>query len=176
MKSAYAWCFCHWCCKCYGFTVPVRARNRLGTIRELSRIPAVRLFLTQKSLIDEATNATRATTTNGQGNTGFGFSGGAYKFCFVAGCRRANHRTDIKGSDASRADAVLKPAVTQEVSRYGGLPLSIQKIRRSAIYHEHSSGGPPPRQPRYYTSLFDPNIVQGSVDGEFKVLGAKARR
>jgi hypothetical protein len=126
------------------------------------------------------TNTTRETTTNAQGDyQAFGLSSGTYKVLIsIAGMQSVQvNGLTIKGSDAVSANAVLKPASTQEVVEVTAETPTIntedqtisQSISSTAVIDL-------PRDSRdVYTFLYlNPNIVQGSVDGEFKFLGAQS--
>jgi len=131
-------------------------------------------------VIDLATNTSRVTITNGQGEYQvFGLSSGSYKVSVSLAGMQTVQVTGIvvKGSDARNADAVLKPASTQEVIEVtAGAPTINTEDQTISQSITSTAVVDLPRDSRdVYTFLYlNPNIVQGSVDGEFKFLGAQS--
>jgi len=153
----------------------------LGTIRGTvtdatgAVVPGAKVIIS-----DLATNTTRTTTTNAQGEyQAFGLTAGTYTVSVsLAGMQTVQIKgLVIKGSDATSADAVLKPSGNQEVVEVTAALPTIntedqtisQSISSTAVVEL-------PRDSRdVYSFLYlNPNVVQGSTDGEFKFLGAQS--
>ena len=153
----------------------------LGTIRGVvtdsagAVIPGAAVTVT-----DTSTGAVRASTTNGQGNYEvFGLSPGTYTVTITAAGMSEMEIKDVTlhGSDVATADAQLKISQGQQTVTVSSEAVSIdtedqtisETISSTAITEL-------PRDSRdVYSFLYlNPNITQGSADGEFKFLGAQS--
>ncbi len=153
----------------------------LGTIRGVvtdsagAVIPGAAVTIT-----DTSTGAVRASTTNGQGNYEvFGLSPGTYTVTITAAGMSEMEIKDVTlhGSDVATADAQLKISQGQQTVTVSSEAVSIdtedqtisETISSTAITEL-------PRDSRdVYSFLYlNPNITQGSADGEFKFLGAQS--
>ena len=153
----------------------------LGTVRGVvtdsagAVIPGASVTIT-----DTSTGAVRQTTTNGQGNYEmFGLKSGTYTVTITASGMSELQIKDviIRGSDVVSADAQLKISQGQQTVTVSSEAVSIdtedqtisETISSTAITEL-------PRDSRdVYSFLYlNPNITQGSADGEFKFLGAQS--
>ena len=153
----------------------------LGTIRGVvtdsagAVIPGAAVTIT-----DTSTGAARASTTNGQGNYEvFGLSPGTYTVTITAAGMSQMEIKDVTlhGSDIATADAQLKISQGSQTVTVSSEAVSIdtedqtisETISSTAITEL-------PRDSRdVYSFLYlNPNITQGSADGEFKFLGAQS--
>jgi Carboxypeptidase regulatory-like domain/TonB dependent receptor len=132
------------------------------------------------TITDTSTGALRATTTNGQGNYEmFGLKSGTYTVTITAAGMSELQIKDviINGSDVVSADGQLKISQGKESVTVSSEAVSIdtedqtisETISSTAITEL-------PRDSRdVYSFLYlNPNITQGSADGEFKFLGAQS--
>ncbi|MGH9505114.1 MAG: carboxypeptidase regulatory-like domain-containing protein [Terriglobales bacterium] len=153
----------------------------LGTIRGLvtdssgAVVPNARV-----TILDLGTNSSRETSTNAQGEYRvFGLSSGGYTVSVSAPGMSTTQVTGIvlNGSDTKSADAVLRVASTKEaVEVTEEAPLV--NVENQTISDTITSRAviDLPRDSRdVYSFLYlNPNITQGSADGEFKFLGAQS--
>ena len=132
------------------------------------------------TVVDLATNTTRATTTNGQGEYQvFGLNSGAYKVSISVTGMQTVQVTGVvlKGSDTVSANAVLKPASAQEmVEVTAGAPIVNTEDQTISQTISSSAVIELPRDSRnVYSFLYlNPNITQGPTDGQFKFVGAQS--
>ena len=132
------------------------------------------------TITDTSTGAVRQTTTNGQGNYEmFGLKSGTYTVTITAAGMSEMEIKDVTlhGSDVATADAQLKISQGQQTVTVSSEAVSIdtedqtisETISSTAITEL-------PRDSRdVYSFLYlNPNITQGSADGEFKFLGAQS--
>jgi hypothetical protein len=131
-------------------------------------------------ILDLATNTSRTTATNSQGVYRlFGLSGGRYKVTVSApgmGTVAINN-VQVNGSDTVSADATLKVASANEtVSVTGEAPTINTENQTISDTLGSTAVIDLPRDSRnVYSFLYlNPNITQGSADGEFKFLGAQS--
>ena len=153
----------------------------LGTIRGLvtdssgAVVPNARV-----TILDLGTNTPHETKTNAVGvYLLFGLSSGSYKVSVSAPGMATVQITGIvlNGSDTASADAVLRVASSKEaVEVTEEAPLI--NVENQTISDTITSRGviDLPRDSRnVYSFLYlNPNITQGSADGEFKFLGAQS--
>jgi len=153
----------------------------LGTIRGTvtdaagAVIPDALIVIT-----DSLTKTSRETHTNGQGNYEmFGLNSGFYTVTISAPGMSKTEIKDlnVKGSDTATADAVLKVSSSQESVIVSVEAPSIN-TEDQTISQQFTSVAviELPRDSRdVYSFLYlNPNITQGSTDGEFKFLGAQS--
>lgn len=153
----------------------------LGTIRGLvtdssgALIPNVRV-----TILDLGTNSAHEAKTNAQGGyVVFGLSSGAYKVSVSAPGMDTVQITGIvlNGSDTKNADAVLRVASTKEaVEVTEEAPLvNVENQTISDNITSRTVIDLPRDSRNVYSFLYlNPNITQGSADGEFKFLGAQS--
>jgi len=131
-------------------------------------------------ITDSLTKTSRETHTNGQGNYEmFGLNSGLYTVTISAPGMSKTEIKDlnVKGSDTATADAVLKVSSSQESVVVSVEAPSIN-TEDQTISQQFTSVAviELPRDSRdVYSFLYlNPNITQGSTDGEFKFLGAQS--
>ncbi len=131
-------------------------------------------------VLDLATNTPHETKTNAQGEYRvFALSSGAYQVSVSAPGMNTTKVTGIRinGSDTVSADAVLKMASTsEEVVVTAEAPLINTQDQTISDTISSRAVVELPRDSRnVYSFLYlNPNITQGSADGEFKFLGAQS--
>jgi hypothetical protein len=132
------------------------------------------------SIVDLHTNATRATTTNGQGDfQAFGIAAGNYKVVISMSGMQTVQVTGIviRGSDTVAADAVLKPATSQQsIEVTSAAPIVDTEDQTVSQSISSVAVVDLPRDSRnVYSFLYlNPNIVQGPTDGQFKFVGSQS--
>jgi hypothetical protein len=132
------------------------------------------------TILDLATNTTRATKANAQGEYRvFGLSSGAYQVSVSAPRMNTTKINGIRlnGSDTVRADAVLNVAsATQTIEVTAQAPLVDTDDQTISDTITSLAVIDLPRDSRsVYSFLYlNPNITQGSADGEFKFLGGQS--
>jgi len=153
----------------------------LGTIRGLvtettgAVVPNARVVI-----LDLATNTTRETKTNAEGEYRvFGLSSGKYQVSVSAPGMRTTQITGIQinGSDVVSADAQLKVGSTAEnVEVTAEAPLVNTDDQTISDTITSRAVIDLPRDSRnVYTFLYlNPNITQSGTDGSFKFLGAQS--
>jgi Carboxypeptidase regulatory-like domain len=153
----------------------------LGTIRGVvtdsggAVIPGAAVTIT-----DTSTGAVRATTTNGQGNYEvFGLNPGVYTVNITAAGMSQMEIKDVRlhGSDVVSADAQLKILEGKQSVTVSSEAVSIDTEDQTISETISSTAVTElPRDSRdVYSFLYlNPNITQGSADGEFKFLGAQS--
>src|ERR1700685_532681 len=153
----------------------------LGTIRGVvtdsagAVIPGAAVTIT-----DTSTGAARASTTNGQGNYEvFGLSPGTYTVTITAAGMSQMEIKDVTlhGSDIISADAQLKISQGSQTVTVSSEAVSIDTEDQTISETISSTAVTElPRDSRdVYSFLYlNPNITQGSADGEFKFLGAQS--
>jgi Carboxypeptidase regulatory-like domain/TonB dependent receptor len=153
----------------------------LGTIGGLVTDASGAVVTNAKVIIlDLATNAPRETKTNAQGEYRvFGLSSGEYQVSVSAPGMSTTTITGIRlhGSDTVSADAVLKVAsATQAIEVRAEAPIIDTEDQTISGTVSSRAVVDLPRDSRnVYSFLYlNPNITQGSVDGQFKFLGAQS--
>ena len=153
----------------------------LGTIRGLvtdaggAAIPGAKVVV-----LDISTGTTRQTTTNSQGDYQiFGLRPGSYKVSVSAPDMRTTDLTGIvlRGSDVVSANAVLKVASKQEAIEVTAIVPVIDTADQTisdTITSRAIIDLPRDSRDVYRFLYLNPNITQGSADGEFKFLGAQS--
>ena len=153
----------------------------LGTVRGVvtdsagAVIPGASVTIT-----DTSTGSVRATTTNSQGNYEmFGLKSGTYTVTITASGMSELQIKDviIRGSDVVSADGQLKIAQGQQSVTVSSEAVSIDTEDQTISETISSTAVTElPRDSRdVYSFLYlNPNITQGSTDGEFKFLGAQS--
>src|SRR6185312_8294669 len=153
----------------------------LGTVRGVvtdsagAVIPGAAVTIT-----DTATGAVRQTTTNGQGNYEmFGLKSGTYTVTITASGMSELQIKDviIRGSDVASADGQLKISQGSQSVTVSSEAVSIDTEDQTISETITSTAVTElPRDSRdVYSFLYlNPNITQGSADGEFKFLGAQS--
>jgi hypothetical protein len=132
------------------------------------------------AILDLATNTTRETKANAQGvYRVFGLSGGRYQVTVSTAGMAATRITNIevRGSDVVTADAQLKVASASEVVSVAAEPplLNTEDQSISDTISSRAVIDLPRDSRNVYSFLYlNPNITQGSADGEFKFLGAQS--
>jgi hypothetical protein len=131
-------------------------------------------------ILDLATNTPRETKTSAQGEYRvFGLSIGKYQVSVSLAGMRTTQITgiEINGSDTVRADAQLKVASASEtvdVSAEAPLVNSTDQTISDTIGSRAVIDLPRDSRDVYSFLYLNPNITQGSDDGEFKFLGAQS--
>lgn len=131
-------------------------------------------------ILDVATNTTRETKSNSHGvYRVFGLSIGKYQVSVSADGMRTTQITgvQINGSDTVQADAQLKVASateTVEVSAEAPLVDSSDQTISDTIGSRAVIDLPRDSRDVYSFLYLNPNITQGSDDGQFKFLGAQS--
>jgi len=131
-------------------------------------------------ILDLSTNTSRETKTNSQGvYRVFGLSSGRYQVSVSqAGMNTAQiNGVEVRGSDTVTANAVLKVAsATEVVSVTSEAPtINTEDQTISDTISSAAVIGLPRDSRNVYSFLYlNPNITQGSADGEFKFLGAQS--
>jgi len=132
------------------------------------------------TITDTVTSTSRETKTNGQGYYEmFGLKSGKYTVTITAA---GMSKTEIKdvfltGSDSVSADAVLKISETKEsvVVSAEGVSINTEDQTISETIGSVAVTELPRDSRDVYSFLYlNPNITQGSADGEFKFLGAQS--
>ncbi|MBS1840711.1 MAG: carboxypeptidase regulatory-like domain-containing protein [Acidobacteria bacterium] len=166
---------------CMGAAQSFGQGTDLGTIRGVVTDTAGAVIPNASvTIIDTVTNTARETKTNGQGYYEmFGLKSGKYKVSITAAGMSTTEIKDLllTGSNAVSADAVLKVSASKETVVVSSEAASINTEDQS-ISETISSVAVTelPRDSRdVYSFLYlNPNITQGSADGEFKFLGAQS--
>jgi hypothetical protein len=131
-------------------------------------------------ILDLATNTPRETKTNAQGEYRvFGLSSGRYQVSVSLAGMRTTQVTgiEVSGSDVVTANAVLKLATaTESVEVTAEAPLvnSSDQTITDTIGSRAVIDLPRDSRDVYSFLYLNPNITQGSDDGEFKFLGAQS--
>ena len=131
-------------------------------------------------ILDLSINTSQETKTNGQGEYRvFGVKPGAYKVSVSAAGMGTTEVTGVRvnGSDVVSANAVLKVASASEVvSVTSEAPLiNTENQTISDTINSRAVIDLPRDSRNVYSFLYlNPNITQGSADGEFKFLGAQS--
>jgi hypothetical protein len=131
-------------------------------------------------ILDLATNNPRETKTNAQGEYRvFGLASGKYQVSVSLAGMRTTQITgvELNGSDTVRADAQLKVASASEtvdVSAEAPLVNSSDQTISDTIGSRAVIDLPRDSRDVYSFLYLNPNITQGSDDGEFKFLGAQS--
>jgi len=153
----------------------------LGTIRGTvtdstgAVIPGATVTVT-----DALTNTVRETRTNSQGNYEmFGLKPGTYRVAITAAGMSKKETTDIvlNGSDTVSVDAVLKVSAAQEsvVVTMEAPAINTENQTISQTLNNQQVVDLPRDSRSVYTFLYlNPNVTQGSADGEFKFIGAQS--
>ena len=153
----------------------------LGTIRGTvtdssgAAIPNAAVTIT-----DALTNTARQTQTNSQGHYEmFGLRPGTYRVFITAPGMGKREIADVvlNGSDSVSADAVLKVSATQEsvVVSLEAPAINTEDQTISQTLDNQQVIELPRDSRNVYTFLYlNPNITQGSADGEFKFIGAQS--
>src|ERR1700744_2500747 len=132
------------------------------------------------TITDTSTGSVRASTTNGQGNYEvFGLSPGTYTVTITAAGMSQMEIKDVTlhGSDVISADAQLKISTGQQTVTVSSEAVAIDTEDQTISETISSTAVTElPRDSRdVYSFLYlNPNIPQGSADGEFKFLGAQS--
>src|SRR6202012_2449173 len=132
------------------------------------------------TITDTSTGSVRATTTNGQGNYEmFGLNPGTYTITITASGMSQLEIKDviIRGSDVVSADGQLKISTGQQTVTVSSESVNIDTEDQTISETISSTAVTElPRDSRdVYSFLYlNPNIPQGSADGEFKFLGAQS--
>jgi len=148
-----------------------------GTVTDSSggAIPGASVTIT-----DALTNAVRMITTNARGYYEmFGLKSGTYTVTVTAPRMSKAEIRDVvlKGSDTATADAVLKVSSAQEsvvVTVEAPLINTEDQTISETIGSVEVTQLPRDSRDVYSFLYLNPNITQGSVDGEFKFLGAQS--
>jgi hypothetical protein len=153
----------------------------LGTIRGTVTDPSGAIIPNAKvSVIDALTKSARETKTNSQGNYEmFGLKPGTYRVTITAPGMSKEEITDVvlNGSDTVSANAVLKVSAAQEsivVSMEAPAINTEDQTISQALDNQAVVELPRDSRNVYSFLLLNPNITQGSADGEFKFLGAQS--
>ena len=131
-------------------------------------------------ILDLGTNNPRETKTNAQGDYRvFGLSMGKYQVSVSMAGMRTTQITgiEITGSDTVRADAQLKVASASEtvdVSAEAPIVNSSDQTISDTIGSRAVIDLPRDSRDVYSFLYLNPNITQGSDNGEFKFLGAQS--
>ena len=132
------------------------------------------------TILDLSTNTPRETKTNAEGvYRVFGLRPGGYKVTISAPNMGTAQITGIQlvGSDVVNADAVLKVASatqTLEVTAEAPLVNTDDQTISDTINSRAVMDLPRDSRDVYSFLYLNPNITQGSADGEFKFLGAQS--
>jgi len=132
------------------------------------------------TILDLSTNTPRETKTNAEGvYRVFGLRPGGYKVTISAANMGTAQITGIQlvGSDVVNADAVLKVASTTqtlEVTAEAPLVNTDDQTISDTINSRAVIDLPRDSRDVYSFLYLNPNITQGSADGEFKFLGAQS--
>jgi len=132
------------------------------------------------TITDALTNSERTIATNSLGYYEmFGLKSGTYTVTVTAPRMSKAEIKDVvlKGSDTATADAVLKVSSTQEsvvVSVEAPLINTEDQTISQSISSEAVTQLPRDSRDVYSFLYLNPNITQGSADGEFKFLGAQS--
>ncbi|HXI74091.1 MAG TPA: carboxypeptidase-like regulatory domain-containing protein, partial [Pyrinomonadaceae bacterium] len=132
------------------------------------------------TITDALTNTERTIATNSLGYYEmFGLKSGTYTVTVTAPRMSKAEIKDVvlKGSDIATADAVLKVSSTQEsvvVSVEAPLINTEDQTISQSISSEAVTQLPRDSRDVYSFLYLNPNITQGSADGEFKFLGAQS--
>jgi hypothetical protein len=132
------------------------------------------------TILDLSTNTPRETKTNAEGvYRVFGLRPGGYKVTISAPNMGTAQITGIQlvGSDVVNADAVLKVASTTqtlEVTAEAPLVNTDDQTISDTINSRAVIDLPRDSRDVYSFLYLNPNITQGSADGEFKFLGAQS--
>lgn len=166
---------------CFGAGQVFGQGTDLGTIRGVvtdtagAVIPDASVTIT-----DTVTNTSRETKTNGQGYYEiFGFKSGKYTVTITAPGMSKTQIKDVflTGSDTVSADAVLKISESKEsiVVSVEAASINTEDQTISQTLTDVAITQLPRDSRDVYSFLYlNPNIAQGSVDGEFKFLGAQS--
>src|SRR3954453_6916750 len=132
------------------------------------------------TILDVATGQTRHTTANSRGEYQmFGLPAGSYKVSVTVAGMGTSEITGITlhGSDTVSANTVLKVASSQqtvEVSAEAPIIDSEDQTISDTITSRAVIDLPRDSRNVYSFLYLNPNITQGSADGEFKFLGAQS--
>lgn len=153
----------------------------LGTVRGLVTDASGAAIPNAKVVVNDlATNTTRETTTNSQGEYQvFGLRPGAYKVSVSASSMGTIDLNGIvlNGSDTVNANAVLKVASKTEsieVTAVGATINTENQTISDTIPGEAVIDLPRDSRDVYSFLYLNPNITQGSAAGEFKFLGGQS--
>ncbi|HZP17954.1 MAG TPA: carboxypeptidase-like regulatory domain-containing protein, partial [Terriglobales bacterium] len=153
----------------------------LGTIRGTVTDPSGAVVANAAvTILDTSTGATRQTTTSTHGEYQmFGLPSGTYKITIAApGMSTANITgVEVRGSDVVSANAVLKVSTTTEqvvVSAEAPIIDSEDQTISDTLTSRAVIDLPRDSRDIYSFLYLNPNITQGTADGEFKFLGAQS--
>ncbi len=153
----------------------------LGTIRGVVTDTAGAVIPNASvTITDTGTNAVRETKTNGQGYYEmFGLKSGKYLLTITAPGMSTTEIKDVflNGSETVGADAVLKISQSKEtvVVSAEGASINTEDQTISETFTSVAITQLPRDSRDVYSFLYlNPNITQGSADGEFKFLGAQS--
>ncbi|PYT87935.1 MAG: hypothetical protein DMG36_24655, partial [Acidobacteria bacterium] len=175
-------CFAFLTCLCLGVAGRVFGQGTdLGTIRGTvtdssgAAIPNATVTVT-----DALTNAARQTQSNSQGHYEmFGLKPGTYHVVITSAGMSKKDITGIvlNGSDTVSADAVLAVSATQEIVTVSmeAPAMNTEDQTISQTLNNLAVVDLPRDSRNVYTFLYlNPNVTQGSADGEFKFIGAQS--